>query len=203
LIIRLFPSLLRTLVVWAVVVIITIIFISIHQAIAEPASDTNLQRYENANYGFQIMYPSNWEKLEFSEGIEEGGRSIVVRFLSPAEGVSDSFREYVIIEVDKNIQSNKMPLDKYVRSHIDSLRRSLQGFNVNELNITSLAHNPEEKVVYSYRDSVIGTAKIMEVWIRNPNKLYLISFNTDATKYFQYLPLIEKMLSSFKITNQT
>ena len=201
-IIRLFPSLLCTVVVGAVAIII-IIFISIHQAIAESANDKDLQIYENANYGFQIMYPSNWEKLEFSEGIEEGGRSIVVRFLSPAEGVSDSFREYVIIEVDKNIQSNKTRLDKYVSSHIDSLRRSLQGFNVNELNITSFANNPEEKVVYSYRDSVIGTAKIMEVWIRNPNKLYLISFNTDATKYFQYLPLIEKMLSSFKITNQT
>jgi hypothetical protein len=202
LIIRLFPSLLGTI-VGAVVIIIIIIFIPVHQATAESASDSNLQRYENANYGFQIMYPSNWEKLEFSEGIEEGGRNIVVRFLSPAEGVSDSFREYVIIEADKNIQSNKMPLDKYVGSHINSLRTSLQGFDVNELNITSFAHNPEEKVVYSYRDSVIGTAKTMEVWIRNPNKLYLISFNTDATKYFHYLPLIEKMLSSFKITNQT
>ena len=201
-IIRLFPSLLCTVVVGAVAIII-IIFISIHQAIAESANDKNLQIYENANYGFQIMYPSNWEKLEFSEGIEEGGRSIVVRFLSPAEGVSDSFREYVIIEVDKNIQSNKTSLDKYVDSHIDSLRLSLQGFDVNELNITSFANNPEEKVVYSYRDSVIGTAKTMEVWIRSPNKLYLISFNADERKYFHYLPLIEKMLSSFKITNQT
>jgi hypothetical protein len=189
---------------WTVVgAVVIIIFIPIHQAIAESASDKNLQIYENANYGFQIMYPSNWEKLEFSEGIEEGGRSIVVRFLSPAEGVSDSFREYLIIEVDKNIQSNKTRLDKYVNSHIDSLRRSLQGFDLNELNTTSFARNPEEKVVYSYRDSVIGTAKTMEVWIISSNKLYLISFNADATKYFHYLPLIEKMLGSFKITSQT
>jgi eukaryotic-like serine/threonine-protein kinase len=200
--IRLFPSLLSTVVV-AVVVIIIIMFIFIHKAIAESASDKNLETYENANYGFKIMYPSSWEKLEFSGGIEESGRSIVVRFLSPAEGVSDSFREYLIIEVDKNIQSNKIRLDQYVESHIDSLRRSLQGFNVNELNITSVTHNPEEKVVYSYRDPVIGTAKTMEVWITSPNRLYLISFNADETKYFYYLPLIEKMLSSFKITDQS
>jgi hypothetical protein len=59
----------------------------------------NFLIYESAAYGFKIQYPSGWEKTEFSGGIEEGHRKIIVNFVSPLEGASDTFREYLIIEI--------------------------------------------------------------------------------------------------------
>ena len=42
--------------------------------------------YKNAQYNFDMQYPSNWQKIEFTQGIERGGRNTVVNFLSPSEG---------------------------------------------------------------------------------------------------------------------
>lgn len=50
--------------------------------------------YKNAQYNFDMQYPSNWQKIEFTQGIERGGRNTVVNFLSPSEGTVDKFREY-------------------------------------------------------------------------------------------------------------
>src|ERR687897_663168 len=55
--------------------------------------------YKNTQYNFDIQYPSNWQKIEFTPGIERGGRNTVVNFLSPSEGTVDKFREYLKVEV--------------------------------------------------------------------------------------------------------
>src|ERR671921_2931116 len=55
--------------------------------------------YKNSMYGFEIQYPSNWEKIDFGQEIEEDDRHIVVTFLSPPEDALDVFREYLVIQV--------------------------------------------------------------------------------------------------------
>src|SRR5918996_2433425 len=55
--------------------------------------------YKNSRYGFEIQYPSNWEKIDFGQAIEEDDRHIVVTFLSPPEDALDLFREYLVIQV--------------------------------------------------------------------------------------------------------
>src|SRR2546428_7148985 len=47
---------------------------------------SNVLTYESSDYGFVVQYPANWQKVEFSKGIEEGTRNMVVNFLSPLEG---------------------------------------------------------------------------------------------------------------------
>ncbi|MDQ4022936.1 MAG: hypothetical protein M3224_04340, partial [Thermoproteota archaeon] len=52
--------------------------------------------YKNSMYGFEIQYPSNWEKIDFGQAIEEDDRHVVVTFLSPPEDALDIFREYLV-----------------------------------------------------------------------------------------------------------
>ena len=93
--------------------------------------------YKNAQYNFDMQYPSNWQKIEFTQGIERGGRNTVVNFLSPSEGNADKFREYFIVEVgdlrlSKPLQCHHLPsislLTEYVNHQISNYKKLYQGF---------------------------------------------------------------------------
>src|SRR5918912_1439528 len=92
--------------------------------------------YTNPIYGFKILYPANWEKIDFGQTIEEDDRHIVVTFLSPLEDTLDRFREYLIIQVGE-IMFNRS-LEQYVDNQVNSLRRSLPNFEIVESNATAI-----------------------------------------------------------------
>jgi hypothetical protein len=193
------------------IIIITIISLSFsftitrnsqQQTLAQTsASTSSFVTYENSNYRFKIQYPSNWEKVEFSPGIKESGRSIIVNFISPQETFSDLFREYLIIEVQDH-PSNAISLDRYTSQLIDTYKKSLPRFAVIESNTSTATYtnvgHPSHKIVYSYSDSIVGKAEVMEIDIIEGNRLYSLSYHADATKYSSYLPAIEKMIKSFE-----
>ncbi len=157
--------------------------------------------YENSNYRFKIQYPSNWEKVEFSPGIKESGRNIIANFISPQETFSDLFREYLIIEVQDH-PSNARSLDQYVSQQIDTYKKSSPRFAVIESNASTATYtnvdHPSHKIVYSYSDSIVGKAEVMEIDMIEGNRLYSLSYHADAAKYSSYLPVIEKMIKSFE-----
>jgi len=170
--------------------------ISSQYAAALSVTSRNFLTYDSPIYGFKIQYPSDWEKIEFS-GVEEGNRKIIVNFVSPLTGPSDTFREYFIIERG----FVKMPtrsLDSSVNTYISSLK-SLPNFKLIESNMLSLATNPAEKLVYIYNNPQVGVTKTMDTLIIKDDKLFLLSFNSDAATYNSYLPIIQKMLDSFSI----
>jgi hypothetical protein len=179
----------------------TIPRISQQQTFAQTSASTgSFVTYENSNYRFKIQYPSNWEKVEFSPGIKESGSSIIVNFISPQETFSDLFREYLIIEVQDH-PSNGISLDQYVSQQIDTYKKSLPRFAVIESNAstpTTYVDHPSRKIVYSYSDSIVGKAEVMEIDMIEGNRLYSLSYHADATKYSSYLPVIEKMIKSFE-----
>src|SRR5437870_5814607 len=123
--------------------------------IALTQTNGNFLTYESPAYGFKIHYPSNWEKIEFAQGIEEEHRNIVVNFLSPAERASNIFREYLIIEVG-NLTSHDTSLAQYTDTQIN-LRQALPTFNLIESTPTTLlGGNPSHKIVYTYSNHIVG-----------------------------------------------
>jgi len=162
-------------------------------------NDGNFLKYESPTYGFKIQYPSNWEKLEFTQGIEEEHRNIVVNFLSPAGGASNAFREYLIIEV-RNLTSQDTSLGQYIDTQI-SLRQALPNFSLSESTPISLTGGyPAHKIIYTYSNPIVGITKAMEILTIKHDKLYFLSYSGDATKYGIYLPIVQKMIDSFQIT---
>jgi hypothetical protein len=158
---------------------------------------SNVLKYESSNYGFVVQYPANWQKVEFSKGIEEGTRNLVVNFLSPLEGPSDTFREYLIVQT-ANMTSRGLSLKTFTIEQMAFLKDSLPDFNILESNrSTTITSHIAYEVVYTYSDPIIGKAKAMEIWIVNGGKVYILSYHADAAKYSKYLPTILKMIGSF------
>jgi hypothetical protein len=171
--------------------------------------------YKNVQYNFEMQYPSNWQKIEFTQGIERGGRNTVVNFLSPSEGTVDKFREYFIVEVGdlRPEQAVAMPssssislLTEYVNRQISNYKKLYQGFQLNESSVnesdnsTSPNDNsPYYKIVYIYDDTTAGKTKIMELYLLKNNKIYSLSFHSEASNYSKYLPTIQKIVDSVHI----
>jgi hypothetical protein len=158
---------------------------------------SNVLTYESSNCGFVVQYPTTWQKVEFSKGIEEGTRNLVVNFLSPLEGPSDTFREYLIVQT-ANMTSRDLSLKTFTIEQMAFLKDSFPDFNILESNrSTTITSHIAYEVVYTYSDPIIGKAKAMEIWIVNGGKVYILSYHADAAKYSKYLPTILKMIGSF------
>ena len=154
--------------------------------------------YKNSMYGFEIQYPSNWEKIDFGQAIEEDGRHVVVTFLSPPEGALDIFREYLVIQVG-NPMFNRS-LEQYVDTQINSLRDSLPDFRIVESNATTVAGNRAHTIVYTFK---VGEDeyKVTEFWIIKDDKLYYLKYSTESEKSDNHGSTIRKMIDSFMITS--
>lgn len=180
--------------------------------LASPASYNfdGFSTYNNREYGFEIQYPSDWQKIEFSQGVERGGRNIVINFVSLSEASSDKFRAYMIVEV-ANLQPQQL-LTGYVNQQISDYKKMFHGFKLiestpssssNSVNGSDGIHNsvsPYSKVVFKYDDSMAEEIKIMELYFLNKNRIYILSFHSEATGYGNYLPTIQEMVDSFHIT---
>jgi eukaryotic-like serine/threonine-protein kinase len=166
-------------------------------AAALSVTSRNFLTYDSPIYGFKIQYPSDWEKIEFGD-VQEGNRKIIVNFISPLGSQSDTFREYFIIERGL-VKVPTRSLDSSINTYITSLK-SLPNFKLIELNMLSVANNPAEKLVYSYNNPQVGVTKTMDTLIIKDDKLFLLSFNSDAATYNKYLPIIQKMLDSLSLS---
>jgi hypothetical protein len=155
--------------------------------------------YKNSMYGFEIQYPSNWEKIDFGQAIEEDDRHIVVTFLSPPEDAFDLFREYLVIQV--GIPMFDRSLEQNVNAQINSLRNSLPDFGIVESNATTVAGgNRAHTLVYTFK---VGEDeyKVTEFWIIKADKLYYLKYSTESEKSDNHSSTIRKMIDSFRITS--
>ena len=189
---------------------------------ASSNNHNTISLYKNTQYNFDVQYPSNWQKIEFTQGIERGGRNTVVNFLSPSEGTADKFREYFIVKVDElqheqgfaiTSPSSHSLLTEYVNQQINDYKKLYQGFQLTEsptsslllLNKTDNNTSPNDyslsnKIVYTYNDATAGKIKIMELYLLKNNKIFSLSFHSEASKYSMYLPSIQKIVDSVHIS---
>ena len=63
--------------------------------------------YEFPGIGLKIEYPSNWEKVEYGRAMKAFGEGVIANLLSPLDGSSDKFRDYVLLKVE-NLSSSDL-----------------------------------------------------------------------------------------------
>ena len=176
-----------------------------------PANNSSgFSTYKSQEYRFEISYPAEWQKIEFSEGVERSQRTIVVNFLSSPEGSSDNFRDYIIVEVS-DLQPTYQLAD-YVGHQVDNYMKLFQGFRLTESepSLPNIPSNKSDgklesilsnfKIVFTYDDPLAGTIKIIELYIQNKDKVYILSLHSGVRNYYNYLPIIKRMAESFHIT---
>jgi eukaryotic-like serine/threonine-protein kinase len=143
-----------------------------------PSSMTqNLITYTDLDDGISIKYPSGWEKIEYpAVPMSTAGYRVVVNFLAPIVNASDQWRDYLMMQVlDQSTAKSLVPQVK-----------------------TTLAGNPGYKLVYTNNEESF-LLKTLEVWTTIGDHTYLFIYKAEATKYSGYLPIIQRMLDSFKV----
>ena len=117
---------------------------------------TNLLTYQNSTSGIKIQYPSDW--------ILNSTNSTFVRFLSPMNSVfSISSME---LPTNTTLANSVTPL-------VNLLSKSLTGFTLVSSNITSIAGNPANRIVFVAK---VGQSNIEEMHISTikGNKEYVM-----------------------------
>lgn len=153
--------------------------------------NTSFLPYSNFSLGIQIQYPSSW----IEQQIHNQSSYILVVFSSPP-GAS---KGTVSLIVGKMGLQN-MSLQQYAETGINQLRYSFADFNLIMSNKTTVASGiPAYRVIFTYDQG--GTPiKQMQVWTVSSNEFYILTYGSRSADYSIYLPLVERMIDSFKIT---
>jgi len=153
-----------------------------------------------------VQYPPTWGVMElkanpYSYPMEVPRSSPVAVILSPLEKESDNFQEKVLISV-QNLLPSRMTLQDYTKSSLSSYHNQSDTFKILESAPTTLAGQPAHRIVYA-DDSVNGSKlKKIQVWtVLNNSKAYLITFASEESKYDDYLPEAQNILSYVRINS--
>jgi len=151
--------------------------------------------YASPIIGIEMQYPSGWKKLEHIN---------YVKFLSPLEGPSDRFREGLgIIAFPVNNNDNRLSIDRIALETINIYRERLLDFQLIKSKAATFDDNPSHVLVYTYTNPNSIKIKAMDIGILNGNKIYVVTFYAELSKYPTYLLTIQKMIDSLEIVNPT
>ena len=156
-----------------------------------PNSDTinnqkiNFSTYESNDSNLKIDYPTDWILSENSSS------NIEIR-----PETSSHSGELVKINVIP-LGSKSITLQSIVAETLKNKSNTLENFQLQDTNIVpNLQNIPMHKLVYSYTNS--NNEKIMQLdfGMINNNQLYLFSFISSPSVYYNYIPTVDKMIGS-------
>src|SRR5215203_6813565 len=155
----------------------------------------NFSTYESNDSNLKIDYPSDWILTENSSS------NIEFRPLTSQSG------ELVKMDVIP-LPSKSITLQSIVAETLKEKSNNLDNFQLHDTNIVpNLQNIPMHKLVYSYKNSNNKQVMQLDFGMINNNQLYLISFISSPSVYYNYIPTVDKMIGSlskyFKETSLT
>jgi hypothetical protein len=166
------------------------------------ASGSNFTNYTNPQFGFSLLYPSDW----VSEEIPPGANLTYLTSFSPP---ASEFGEFVFVYVAvKNLTSNNASLKQFADQEISLLERppavtspteDTSARTILESGPAIVAGNTSaHKVVYT--EKISGSlSKIMEVYTVEDNKGYILTYLAYTDIYDKYLPIAQKIVDSLNL----
>ena len=149
--------------------------------------------YESPVYGIRTQYPDGWEIV--IQGTSNS--SLSLRFNSPLENDTDTFRENVRLVI--GTVPNNTALSNLTSATLTSYLELYPDLELVELSSTNLTNNavPAYKLVASTTQEGLD---FMQIFATKEDKVYSIIYSSEKSRYYTYLPIIEKMISSFEVT---
>jgi protein-disulfide isomerase len=145
----------------------------------------NFSTYENNDSSLKIDYPSDWILSENS--------SNSIEFRPPTTGQSGALVKLSIIP----LPSKSITLQSIVAETLKDKSNNLDNFQLQDTNIVpNLQNIPMQKLVYSYTNSYKDQVMQLDFGMINNNQLYLISFMSSPSVYYNYIPTVDKMIGS-------
>ena len=156
-----------------------------------PNSDTinnqkiNFSTYENNDSNLKIDYPSDWILNENSTSN--------IEFRPQTSSPSGELVKMSVIP----LASNSITMQSIVAETLKNKSNTLDNFQLQDTNIVpNLQNIPMHKLVYSYTNSNNETIMQLDFGMINNNQLYLFSFISSPSVYYNYIPTVDKMIGS-------
>ena len=148
--------------------------------------------YESPVYGIRTQYPGGWDIIIQNTS----NSSLSLRFNSPLENDTDSFRENVRLVI--GTVSNNTALSNFTSATLTSYLELYPDLELIELSSTNLTSSaiPAYTLVGSRTQE--GT-NFMQILAMKEDKVYSIIYTSEKSRYSTYLPIIEEMINSFEV----
>jgi hypothetical protein len=171
------------------------------QGVAVKNSNSTFLIYQNPDFQIKMLYPSNWTKQEDNLALHT-----IVGFSLIHQDIYD-FTNTTLAELDLRVY-NAPENETFTKLNIDQVNHIGRMNTTNEVIIshyknatTTLAGLPALKIINYYFGDV--GQKDMQVWTFIPSKHLLVQliYIADPSKYYLYLPTIQKMIDSVNIAH--
>jgi eukaryotic-like serine/threonine-protein kinase len=161
-----------------------------------PTPGSNFLTYDNPIHKLKLQYPSDWIVSTNALPTYSG----VVAFYSPLQNLQDILPAELSLSVTTYLQP--VSLDEYTQTTLSALEQ--QGIQVSESNTFTVAGKPGHRIVFSPpeprgQDAPQVSISLMQTWTTIGNKVYLLSYSAEDSKFQKYLPTVEQMLKSLQI----
>jgi eukaryotic-like serine/threonine-protein kinase len=168
---------------------------------AQPSatSGSNFLTYDNPTHKLKLQYPSDWTVSTNALPTYSG----IVAFYSPLQNLQDILPAELSLSITTYLQP--VSIDEYTRTTLAALEQ--QGIQVSESSAFTLAGKPGHRIVFSppeprgqeTQDAPQVSISIMQTWTTIDNKVYLLSYSAEDSKFQKYVPTVEQMLKSLQI----
>ena len=149
--------------------------------------DSEFLTYDDIITGFSIKYPPDWERAQHLDKS--------VTFLAPRESNSDTNPAGLGIMVIE-VESNKS-LASITQNQLNILKNLYPDIQILESMETIFLGHPSHMIIFTATDNTQSMRKAMQIWFKEDNKAFLMTYKSDNQRYSKYLPTIDKMLNSF------
>ena len=151
-------------------------------------------QYQNTNYQIKIKYPKPWSIKQLEDPIT----GEVVVFSSPKESESDIFREKIFITVE-DLPDDVNELDDYAEiltnRIIDNPTYEIEVYPQEKLR---LSNQIAKKIIYSRKINGINIRQL-EIFTIDNDQVYIVTYMAERSKYYKFLKLANKTISSLEI----
>ena len=145
----------------------------------------NFSTYESKDSNLKIDYPSDWILTENS--------SSNIEFRPQTTSQSGELVKMSVIP----LPSKSITMQSIVAETLKNKSHNLDNFQLQDTNIVpNLQNIPMHKLVYSYINSNKEQVMQLDFGMINNNQLYLVSFISNPSVYYNYIPTVDKMIGS-------
>ena len=183
-----------------------------HNATTNSSEQENLISYTSPTNGIKIDYPSGWKPIE-RQNSGYHMLNVVVEFLQPQQNnyynstisashnsLRLSVEDYKSFTEKLNGNTTDNQLQIIGNKRIGSIGISCPGFDLKSyVRNATLAGNPAYEIGFDY-SYMNNNKKAIEIWTIQNSKVYIINYVANEAIYDTTLPLVQKMIESFKIT---
>jgi len=185
---------------WSVVLLqsLLLLLFNFNQSFAESStSENDFKSYKNKNNAIELMYPSDWTYVEFRDKISDNDLFIIISFISPLDSSLDTFQEYFTIK--SKILDPGDSFSNHFNSYLEKLKNTLTNINISNIEDISTSN---KFIEYSFSPPQSGLIinKDEYIFLKNSTNVFHIEFTSSGYDYKTFKPLINKIMSYFRIT---